>query len=129
MKNEFVPGYGVNSTVTPLGLHMCNDNDTFFEPIDHQKDALPIFKSLAHCIDNIEDLEIWGNSDSTVFQALQVRLVKCRGRDTCKTDEEIDQFIDQNGHLIFAANEQHYMNERYAEDSIKKNFKATVRVI
>ena len=70
MNVEYIPGYGLNTTIKPLNLHMCNDNDIFFEPVAHQKDALPILKSLAYCIENIKDLEIWGTSDSTNFQAL-----------------------------------------------------------
>ena len=99
---------GVVITAKKLGLHMCNDTDEFFKPDKHQASFVEYQKLYSYCIDNIKDLELWGNQDSATYNTLQFRLLKCdqaAPNNTCKTETEINDWIDQNGHLTMLANE------------------------
>ena len=94
--------------IKELGLHICNDDDAFYEPVFHQKEFIPVFLSRALCFDSIDDIELWGNYDTSISQTIQVRVKRCKGKETCKSDEEIDEFIDRNGHLSVLSNVQKY---------------------
>ena len=54
------------------------------------------------------------------MQFLEVRLTRCRGRSTCKTDSEIDKFIDTNGHVLVISNQIDYQRENYSNDVLEK---------
>ena len=88
MEYDTVLGQTVNPQ--PLDLHICNETDVFFEPVKHQTSFIPALKAFAYCIDDIDDIELWGNFDSGIASVIQVRLVACSGSDTCKPKEEID---------------------------------------
>ena len=47
---------------------------------------------MAYCMD-LGDQELWGNYESGIARVLQLRVVRCNGSPTCKTNKEIDQFI------------------------------------
>ena len=92
----------------PLGLHPCNDTDKFFEAVINQRSFLPEMKRYAYCIDNLNEQKLWGNTDSGFANALQMRLYKCDSsvpNSKCKSDVEINDWLDQNGHLTLLAND------------------------
>ena len=47
-----------------------------------------------------------------------VRLIRCNDRDTCRNDDEINEFMDKNGHLIMVYNEQVYLSHLYNTDDV-----------
>ena len=123
---------GAVITTKELGLHICNDTDEFFKPDEHQASFIDVQKQYSYCIDNIKDLELWGNADSAPHNTLQVRLLKCdyaAPNNTCKTEAEINDWIDQNGHLTMLANEYEYLNEKYGEHTISQHAVSTAKPI
>ena len=70
------------------------------------------------CLPNPENITIYGNSEVVDFQQLTVRLVKCKNRTTCKSDDEIDEFIDKNGNFMFIQNKNFYYRENYTDDVV-----------
>ena len=105
---EYDDSKGLTETILPLGIHPCNDTDIFFEPVINQKNSIPVVKQYAFCIDNLNDQKFWGNSESGIYNALQVRLAKCDSAEhnnKCKSDDEINEWLDLNGHFTFLANE------------------------
>ena len=97
----------MTSIEAPIALHPCTEIDgaTFFPPVKNLEDAALFLLKTSTCMDNIGELDIWGNFDSTDAQVIRVRIVRCKGRETCKTNEEILEFIDKNGHLLIGRNE------------------------
>ena len=91
--NDFVDGR-LQSRVEILPMHPCNENDIFFKPKENVADGFQFAIDSALCFDNLQDIEIWGNFDSTKAQVIRVRVMRCSGKSTCKSDEEIDEFID-----------------------------------
>ena len=57
------------------------------------------------CLDNSEELVLRGNFESIAVSTLIVRLVRCSDRSTCKTDSEIDDFMDKHGHMFLLYND------------------------
>ena len=72
-----------------------------------------------YCFDNALDLEIWGNMRVTTARTLIVRLLRCTG-DLCQSEDEIDNFINENGHLWMIYNNQVYQTQDYSDDVISK---------
>ena len=70
-------------------------------------------------MDNIEEIELWGNYDTSTAKTIQVRVKRCKGKETCKSDQEIEEFIDNNGHFSLLSNYQKYSNEDYGPDTIQ----------
>ena len=89
-------------------MHPCNETDTFFKPEANIADSVQFFFSVAQCIDNIQDIDLWGNFGSSTAQVIKVRIMRCSGKSTCKSHEEIDEFMDKNGQLLFVINDQIY---------------------
>ena len=56
-------------------------------------------------MDNPNDLVLWGNFDSTAVSTLIVRITRCSDRPTCRTDSEINDFMDRYGHMMLAYND------------------------
>ena len=112
----------LNRNVSTLSLHPCNESDVFYKPPENAKEFTPFAISTSYCLDNIGDIDIWGNFDSTNAQVIIMRVLRCskEERDTCKSREEIDQFMDDNGHLFITMNEQTYQSENYGGDTIDK---------
>ena len=46
------------------------------------------------CFENSDDITLWGNGRFVDFVSLDVRLVRCANKTSCKNDTEIDDFID-----------------------------------
>ena len=72
------------------------------------------------CLPNHNNITLNGNILQQAFQTLDIRVMRCKGRDTCKSDLEIEEFLDKNGMLFFIANEQDYQKEVYTDDVILK---------
>ena len=75
-------------------MHPCNENDIFFKPEENVEDGLQTFKDTALCFDNLQDIVIWGNFGSTTAQVIRVRVMRCSGKSNCKSQNEIDEFMD-----------------------------------
>ena len=60
-----------------------------------------------------------GNSDSNskVFQILKIRVTACSNRPTCKTEEEINQFVSHNS-LFVMRNLLEYRPSEYGAKTI-----------
>ena len=48
-----------------------------------------------------------------------MRVKRCNGKESCKSDQEIDEFIDNNGHFSLLSNYQKYSNEDYGPKTIQ----------
>ena len=79
---------------------------------------MPVVKMYSHCLPRIDNIKLWGNAQSKESQVIQVRLLRCEDRKTCKSDKEIDEFIDKNGHIVMLYNNQRYQKEDYTEEVI-----------
>ena len=64
------PEKGQNVSIEPLGLHLCNDSDIFFEPAAHQKNFIPAAKSMGYCLDNGNDIKLKGNFNSGIASVI-----------------------------------------------------------
>ena len=94
----------------------------FFKPNENANEFTPFAIQTSYCLDDIGDIDIWGNFDSTNAKVIIWRVLRCskEERDTCKSTEEIDRFIDENGHFFMTINEQTYQSENYGSDTIDK---------
>ena len=84
---------------------------------------IPIFKMFSYCLPSPENITIWGEFSGVVHQSVTIRLVRCRDRETCKNDTEIDEFIDNNGQVVYISNQQKYQREVYSGEVIEKRSK------
>ena len=91
-----------------LELRPCTESDEFFDPIEYQTGTASTLKQFGYCLPDSQDIEIYGNGYVQKAQMLMVKLVRCRNEigtnSTCKTDAEIDEFIDKNGHFYWIQN-------------------------
>ena len=94
-------------------MHLCDGNDFFFEPAENIANALPFILNTSYCFDNIDDLHLRGNIHSSIATGIFVRVIPCSNRDSCKSEEEIDKFMDENGHFLMTANDVIYQSEEY----------------
>ena len=46
------------------------------------------------CLEKYEDITLWSNDDRAEFVSLDIRLVRCTNKTSCKNDTEINDFID-----------------------------------
>ena len=60
------------------------------------------------CLDDIDEISLWGNENSVNVSNIAIRLVRCTGRPTCKSDAEITEFVEKNGIMFLAYNDQVY---------------------
>ena len=94
-------------------MHPCDETDLFFEPAENIAKALPFLLSTSYCFDNIDDLYLRGNFQSSIATSIYVRVIPCSNRDSCKSEEEIDKFVEANGHFLMAMNDFIYQSEEY----------------
>ena len=69
-------------------------SDPKFWPINEsQVNALDAFHSLYRCADDLSNFRLYGNIKTEKARMLQVDVVKCTGKDYCKSDEEIREYF------------------------------------
>ena len=119
IKAGFVDG-NIQKEMIPLETHICNSSDVFFETPNEFKAATAFIKPQMNCLDSPQNITIWGNLRNTLLQALMVRVIPCTGKDTCKSESEINDFIDRIGHLTILHNNQIYKPNDYTDNVINK---------
>ena len=107
-KGEVIDGR-LRSETHELEMHPCNEGDVFFPPDTRIEDSSKYTFEVSYCLNGLEDIELWGNHESTNLSQLSVRVLKCKDRPTCKSDDEIDAFID-NSILTVLRNNQIYQS-------------------
>ena len=71
-----------------------------------------------NCFDNVLDLEIWGNFQVTSVRTIQIEVVKCSNKTTCKTDDEISNFMEEFGTMFMVYNDQVYQPDEYSNSVV-----------
>ena len=77
------------------------------------------------CLDNPDELEIYGNYQSGWKKSLIVQIKKCsslQGNDQCKPEQEIDQALKDAAFVVYSKQVSFDYNE-YGEESIKTSYK------
>ena len=83
---------------TKLEMVPCSEEaDKFFQPNSPSEEFLLRRLPYAKCIKNSEDITFYGNSKKENNQGLDIKLVRCTNRPTCKNETEINDFIDKHG--------------------------------
>ena len=75
------------------------------------------------CLDNPDDLEIYGNTLSGFRKNLYVTITKCtesQSSDNCKSDEEIDEAL-RGATLSVAYSQVKFDHTEYGESSVKSS--------
>ena len=70
--------------------------DDFYPPHEAYDwaEIWPYIVSFNMCLEKSEDITLWGNSKSVDQVSLDIRLVRCTNKTSCKNDTEINDFID-----------------------------------
>ena len=90
---------------TPLKFHKCSTEEAgFYKASGNQEGFLGALMPKLFCLDNAQDITLWGNFKVTSVNTLIILPMKCMGRPTCKSDTEIDEFIEKNGNLMIVFN-------------------------
>ena len=69
------------------------------------------------CVDDLSQLVLQGPYLSAKEKTLSIRVRRCQGRDYCKSEEEIDDFID-NHMVTFIRNDEKYDPHSYGDATI-----------
>ena len=67
------------------------------------------------CLENYQEIALFGNNEQVEFMSLDIKLVRCTNRSSCKTETEINDFIDKNGQILVSYNKVNYQTEIYTE--------------
>ena len=78
----------------------------------------PYIASMSMCIQNSEDITLYGNGYNGEFVSLDIGLLRCHNKTSCKNETEINDFLDKNGHLVYFLNGVDYKTEVYSEQVI-----------
>ena len=81
-------------------------------------DFVKLYQKKFQCLDE-KDRFISGNFNTGNASQIRVYLNRCQGKDYCKTDEEINEFI-RGKFLIVYVNEIRFDSQFYGEESIIK---------
>ena len=77
-------------TARELGLDGLHDDKMYFAPrSDDSSGFVDIYRKKFVCIDE-KDRWVRGNWNNISASTISVRLNRCRGKDYCKSDKEID---------------------------------------
>ena len=70
--------------------------DDFYPPHEagDWQEFWPYMAPLYMCLEKSEDITMWGNNKKVDFVSLDIRLVRCTNKTSCKNDTEINDFID-----------------------------------
>ena len=103
-----------------MGIHKCEPGDLFYESLNESSNNLfKHTKSHLFCLDSL-DIDLQGEVTSGVSKGFRILVEQCSGKVSCKTQEEIDDFIDNNGQFIIFTNELTYLTNVYDEQTISK---------
>ena len=64
------------------------------------------------CLENIQDVRLWGVVGDLHIQYLAVAVKRCSG-EHCKSEAEIDEFISKHPYIMFFFNDQKYQPDVY----------------
>ena len=81
-------------------------------------DFVKLYQKKFQCLDE-KDRFISGNFNTGNASQIRVYLNRCQGKDYCKTDEEINEFV-RGKFLIVYANEIRFESQLYGKESIIK---------
>ena len=110
-----------------LGTHDCtaDDRGLFYDQAD-EDESYQIEKDFSDsiCLDDPSLVNLMGSVQSKQKSVLSLYLFRCSGKAECKSEEEIDRFI--NAHYFeIIYNQQSYVPTNYGEDEIIRNHIAT----
>ena len=114
-KVTFDTELGIVDNRTVLPMIPCKVGD--FHPAKYEsfddlfKTTIPFFM----CLQKSEDITLMSNFDTKEYFSLDIRLVKCTNRPTCKNETEINDFIDKNGAIQMYSNKVGYQTEIYSD--------------
>ena len=72
------------------------------------------------CLENYQEIALFGNNEQVEFMSLDIKLVRCTNRSSCKNETEINDFIDKNGAIQMYSNKVEYQTEIYTDQVLKK---------
>ena len=96
------------------------ETPTFFKPESSRIEWFETYSPKLWCLDQPPDLR--GNYDTTAARTVVINVYKCNPsvRDTCKSEEEIDDFI-RGKYIIILENNYKFKQENYSrEDRVMK---------
>ena len=70
------------------------------------------------CFDDPSDIQLYGEPVDMSASTVMLEINKCLGKDYCKNEEEIDQFLADK-RLVIIYNQQNFNSATYGDDSIK----------
>ena len=66
---------------------------------------------MSQCIDDLNSVKVQGNLESQKTTSLSVQVRKCRDRPNCKSEEEIDKFIESVSISYYYSNYEFNVNK------------------
>ena len=94
-----------------LGLTDNKEAAKFMPISDLYKPFIDTYQKKFICMDT-EDLFLYGDYDSTTASLLNMQLIKCTGRDDCKSEEEILEFF-RTKFIILLYNEIRFNTDEF----------------
>ena len=78
-------------------------------------DLWPQIAPLIMCLENFQEIALFGNYKQVEFASLDIKLVRCTDMISCKNETEINDFIDENGNIMMYTNTVNYNTEIYTD--------------
>ena len=74
----------------------CGVNDLYPRYIDDDawSDLWPQIAPLIMCLENFKEIALFGNQETVDFMSIDIKLVRCTNMSSCKSEKEINDFID-----------------------------------
>ena len=72
------------------------ENYTFYPPTRSAESDIKIYGPKMKCLENTDDVKLWGNYDSTTARNIMVVFERCNAttnKDGCKSEQEIDDWM------------------------------------
>ena len=89
----------------------------FFRTHPESLDWTETYYPKMRCLDN-DGIDVYGNYDSTKAKILEVEIMPCKGRSTCKSKEEIDEWINGK-YLILIENIDSFYSDIYGNRRVQ----------
>ena len=92
---------------------MDDMENNFYEVKDKQFEQIQgtmITKGI--CLENLDDIYFQNHPRASSGIAMTIQIYKCTGHDYCKSNEEIQKFIDEHA-ILLNYNQQSYNREEY----------------
>ena len=96
----------------PCGV---NDLNQQYDHDDSWSNLWPQIAPLIMCLENFQEIALFGNYEQVEFISLDIKLVRCTNKTSCKNETEINDFIDENGQILMYTNKVNYQTEIYTE--------------